>query len=253
MRHDYYRPVSGLGEEAPVAEQALLQAIQTTAPVGVFTPWASIDDSATWVEESSPSWNYVVYALSDAALRAAEQAGGGAVGFIAVLTDRAPEISTAKAAFSGTRYEWFSNEAVFRQDQPEVVTAAGRQEPRARVLVWAREREPGDQLGGNAPVASAAQKLGGGLVFPMEVGTSSADLKPGMSATQALQDQAAAAPSPVQTQATSAGPVPAAAPHPAAMLPPGARAKALVPTLVLFGVGVGAAYMGYRLWAGSRA
>lgn len=161
----YYEAVSGTAAAPGPAEQTLIGVVQVSAPAGPYTVWA---ERVADVFKEEPSRDRLLYVLTDQQLAASESMIGQAPGYIAVLTDRPGDSSTIAAAFADTRYVWVKTEAIYSQADPNRV-------PKMTFLHWAELRPSAEWKGRSGEPHDAAHRLGGTLVFPVEVPVSGAD------------------------------------------------------------------------------
>ncbi len=139
--------------------------MQVSAPAGPYTVWA---ERVANVFVEQPSRDRLLYVLTDQQLAASERMIGQPPAYLAVLTDRPGDSSTIAAAFADTRYVWVKTEAVYSQGDPARV-------PKMTFLHWAELRPIDEWKGRSGEPHDAAHRLGGTLVFPIEVPVSGGD------------------------------------------------------------------------------
>ena len=227
------------------------------AEVGVYTPWAAQESSLDWMPVTQPpDTNISVFGLTDQALQAAGQLTfGSPLPFVAVLAPisaggvRAPQ--EVAAAFDGTPYMLYQTQAVYDQND-------GGEPPRIMLLHWAKLRDQGDSDGGNGALASAAQRLGGALVFAMQVNYDYSQRRqaPAMSFAQALAMQVSPlgppGPSEPGVPPPPGTPAPAPLPGAPAPAPPTAAPTTSKITLPIVGAALVASVLGFVVVRAAR-
>lgn len=160
-----YEPVSGTPAAPGAPEQTLIGVVQVAAPAGPYTVWA---ERVADVFTEQPSRDRLLYVLTDQQLAASERMIGEPPGYIAVLTDLPGDSGRIAAAFADTRYVWVKTEAVYSQADPNRV-------PKMTFLHWAEVRPSNEWAGRSGEPHDAAHRLGGTLVFPVQVPVSGGD------------------------------------------------------------------------------
>jgi hypothetical protein len=161
----FYESVSGTPAAPGPAEQTLIGVVQVSAPAGPYTVWA---ERIADVFAEQPSRDRLLYVLTDQQLAASERMIGQPPAYLAVLIDRPGDSSTIAAAFADTRYVWVKTEAIYSQADPNRV-------PKMTFLHWAELRPIDEWKGRSGEPHDAAHRLGGTLVFPVEVPVSGGD------------------------------------------------------------------------------
>lgn len=155
-----------LSEGATLAVETLLGLLRGSAryaPLGLYAPWAKQSGSLGWEPLAKVDHDLLVYPLSDASVAyVAAHSYGSELPWVAILTDKPVVAEVADAAFDATRYDHFETEAIYRAD-------SGCVTPRIHFLYWAKIHD--DVGGGRASLESVATRLGGRLVFPLQLST----------------------------------------------------------------------------------
>lgn len=233
-----YEAVSGTPDAPGAAEQTLLGTVQVSAPTGPYTVWAERSSGDSFTEQ--PARNRLLYVLNDNQLAAAESMIGEPASYIAVFTDR-PGLSSAVAgAFDDNRYEWSKTEAVYSQaDQNRV--------PKIQFVHWAMLRPLEEQKNLVSTEQDVARRLGGTLVFPVQVPRSGADREP----PQSTFAQAFAQQFPTNGATPRVVDAPEAATNVQVVAQQNA-AKSALGVVAVFGVGALAVWGGYELTRSMR-
>jgi len=161
----FYEAVSGTPQAPGPAEQTLIGVVQVSAPAGPYTVWA---ERVANVFAEQPSRDRLLYVLTDQQLSASERMIGQPPAYLAVLTDRPGDSNTIAAAFADTRYVWVKTEAIYSQGDQDRV-------PKMTFLHWSELRPIDEWKGRSGEPHDAAHRLGGTLVFPIEVPVSGGD------------------------------------------------------------------------------
>lgn len=128
-------------------------------PSSLVTPWATRTSDVSWEEvRQPPSTNLILYGITDSTLALVHQTTfGHLMPFIAIHSNSPDTVSAARAAFSGTRYQFFETQAVYAQDKN------GSSVPVPTYVHWAKVRDPSDREIGGDSLDPVAQKLNGTL------------------------------------------------------------------------------------------
>lgn len=238
----YYRPErvstehAHLGTGQHLAVETMLRTLRSTHrfdPIGAFVPWAKQNGAVNWTTIDQPDHELVVYPIdADTVARVNAASYGSEVPWVAVMTDKPVQALASEQAWDATRYDQFAVEAVYDVDDK-------RPAPRICFLYWAKLHD--DVGGGRDSLDAVAKRLGGRLVFPVQIEISGMRALPPLPFNLVLDAQLAAREAPVtemparvataglgRYRAMSADPVPAA--------PTGSR---IAPWLIVFGVGAG--------------
>src|SRR5258706_11382950 len=127
---------------------------------------------------------------------------GCEVPWVAVLTQKPVQAIVAEQAWDATRYDLFEVEAVYDVDD-------NRPAPRICFLYWAKLHEAVG--GGRQSLDTVATRLGGTLVFPVQLAIIAARQKPPLPFQMVLDAQLAAASMPAAATPSPAVRTPAAA------------------------------------------
>lgn len=223
--------LSGTVDAPGPAEQTVLGVVQVQAPAGPYTVWADRSGGAAF--EEVPAKNRLLYVLNDLQIATAEKMVGEPPAYLAVITDNPSNTDALTSAFNDTRYQWMKSEAVYSQaDQARV--------PVMSFLHWAELRPTSDWKGRSETAQGAATRLGGTLVFPIDVPVSASDRGAPQSTFEAAFD--AQFPSGGQAR-----PQVVAAPESGqASVAAEQGAKSALMMLAVLGLGAAAGYAGYK-------
>lgn len=130
------------------------------APLGIFAEWAKQVGDVDW-QDSETGQDYVIYPLTQAELTLANRdAFGHEVPCVAIMTRAPRRPGVVEEAFDDCPYEHLETDAVYSEADRQPM-------PQAYFLYWAKLREGVD--GGRVSLDAVARRLGGRLVFPMEI------------------------------------------------------------------------------------
>lgn len=158
--------LSGTPDAPGPAEQAVADALRLVAPAGPYTVWASRSGDDAF-EEQAPQ-DRLLYALTDAQVDASERLVGEPPAYLAILTDAPPDTASIQNAVSGSRYAWSKSEAIYSQADPSRI-------PKMQFLNWAVLRPAADWKGRSETPQRASARIGGTLVFPVQIPVSTSD------------------------------------------------------------------------------
>ncbi len=207
----YYRPEKSpehvhLGTGYHLAVEAMLRTLKSSkafAPLGVYMPWAKQNGAIHWTTIENPDHEVVIYPIAASTIDRVNQASYGCeVPWVAVLTQKPVQAIVAEQAWDATRYDLFEVEAVYDVDD-------NRPAPRICFLYWAKLHE--DVGGGRQSLDTVATRLGGTLVFPVQLAIIAARQKPPLPFQMVLDAQLAAASMPAAATPSPAVRTPAAA------------------------------------------
>lgn len=168
----YYRPERAsehthLGTGQHLAVEAMLRTLRSSKvfePLGVYVPWATQNGGVSWTTIAAPDHELVVYPVAAATIDRVNAASyGSEVPWVAVLTEKPVQAIVAEQAWDATRYDQFTVEAVYDVND-------SRPSPRIRFLYWAKLHD--DVGGGRESLDAVARRLGGRLVFPVQIAIS---------------------------------------------------------------------------------
>jgi len=154
-----YEAFSGTVDAPGAAEQTLIGVVQVMAAAGPYTLWAENIGNG-FVEQTAR--DFLLYPLNSTQIEASEKMIGEPPAYIAVLTDRPGDLGTVGSAFESTRYEWTKTQGIYAQSDQNRV-------PKMMFLHWATLRPSADRKGRADNEQFAASRLGGTLVFPVQV------------------------------------------------------------------------------------
>jgi len=131
------------------------------ASVGISTPWGTPVSDLEWSEIRNPDTNVQTFLLSESALKTAKDVFfGQPIPFVLIKTTAPRSRSEVEAALTGSPYEFFETQGVYRQDDPNPV-------PRIEFHHWARRR-PLDKEG-NKSMDLVASQLRGDLLYGQQI------------------------------------------------------------------------------------
>ena len=193
----YYRPQTALARSAAsgdtqlgkgqgLAVETMLRTVRSSRvfdPLGVYVPWGRQKGGVTWETIDKPDHDIAIYPISAATVDRVNAASyGHELPWVGVLTDTPVNSQTADSVWDATRYDLFSVEGVYDADD-------SRPAPRICFLYWAKLHD--DVGGGRASLDAVAQRLGGQLVFPMQLPVDSPRPAPALSFAAVLAAQLA--------------------------------------------------------------
>lgn len=204
------------------------------SPIGVATLWAAQSGDMSWEAlTTQPDSNESLFFIHDADVANAEQLAFGAPLPFVVIATRQPLSSTGAAAlWSGTAYEPYSAEAVYRQDDTSAV-------PVIYFLNWGQLSN--SQTAKHGSLDAAASAVGGTLLFGIQIPSAGSTTRP-FPATpfnSALTTQLALGPAPGPAPSRDA-PVPAPEPAPTPATTSSGPSKWWLPVALGAAAGVGA-------------
>lgn len=156
-------PISALGNvsaQASLAHEAIREFLR--GPIGRFAPWGEQTVNG-WNEIVKPEYNYSIFPISAATLRAAEQkAVGNPVGVVGILFRQPVPLDEVEKLFGAGPYEVFQGEVVYRVDDDKAI-------PTAEFLYLGKLYDEGkhDGLGTYEAMEAAVTAAGGKLVFAL--------------------------------------------------------------------------------------
>ncbi len=201
----YYRPERAsehvhLGTGQHLAVEAMLRTLRSSKvfePLGVYVPWATQNGGVHWTTIGAPDHELIVYPTTAATIARVNAASyGSEVPWVAVLTEKPVQAIVAEQAWDATRYDQFTVEAVYD-------VADSRPSPRIRFLYWAKLHD--DVGGGRESLDAVARRLGGRLVFPVQLALSSPRPLPPLPFQLVLDAQLAAQAAPARTSMGAIG------------------------------------------------
>jgi len=193
----YYRPQTALalaadsgdaqlGKGQGIAVETMLRTVRSSLaynPLGVYVPWARQKGGVTWETIEEPDHDLVLYPIDAATVDRVNAASyGHELPWVGVIAERPTNSRTADEAWDATRYDLFAVEGLYDVDD-------ARPAPRICFLYWAKLHD--DVGGGRASLDAVAQRLGGRLVFPMQVPVSDARQLPSLPFSMVLNAQLA--------------------------------------------------------------
>jgi hypothetical protein len=193
----YYRPQKSpehvhLGTGYHLAVETMLRTLKSSKvfdPLGVYVPWAKQNGAINWTTIAEPDHELVIYPISAATVdRVNSGSYGCEVPWVAVITEKPVQALVADKAWDDSRYDLFEVEAVYDVDDK-------RQAPRICFLYWAKLHE--DVGGGRQSLDAVAKRLGGKLVFPVQIAVSGARRPPSLPFQMVLDAQLDAVSMPV--------------------------------------------------------
>ena len=194
----YYRPErispehAHLGTGQHLAVETMLRTLRSSRqfdPFGVFVPWAKQNGAVNWTTIDKPDHELVVYPVTAAVVNRVNAASyGSELPWIAVMTDKPVQAIVAEQAWDPTRYDLFTVEAVYDVDDQHPA-------PHIRFLYWAKLHD--DVGGGRDSLDAVAKRLGGRLVFPVQIEIVGERRLPPLPFSMVLDAQLAAASAPV--------------------------------------------------------
>lgn len=195
----YYRPErvepehAHLGTGQHLAVETMLRTLRSTHrfdPMGVFVPWAKQNGAVHWTTIDKPDHELVVYPIDANTIARVNSASyGSEVPWVAVMTDKPVQAIVAEQAWDATRYDQFAVEAVYSVND-------SRPAPRICFLYWAKLHD--DVGGGRDSLDAVAKRLGGKLVFPVQIGITGNRPIPPLPFSLVLDAQLAAQNAPVR-------------------------------------------------------
>lgn len=194
----YYRPErvspehAHLGSGQHLAVETMLRTLRSSHrfdPLGVYVPWAKQNGAVNWTTIETPDHELVVYPItSDTVAQVNAASYGSELPWVAVITDKPVQAIVAEQAWDATRYDQFAVEAVYDVDDRHAA-------PRICFLYWAKLHD--DVGGGRESLDSVAKRLGGRLVFPVQIGIVGRRPRPPLPFNLVLDAQLAAEQAPV--------------------------------------------------------
>lgn len=259
FRNDY----AGLGandQALTFADQALISIVAAQPPM-MYTEWAAQTSDNTWVE-STPTSDYQTYAINDFQLVAVANQTSSEVTTLAAVSPFLTLPAAVAAAFNGTPFSYVKTEAVYAQ------LDTGNP-PQIYFLYWLTLRDASDPKIGPTSLVYAATSIGAVLSYIVETPLAGSDrARPGVSFTQALNQQMSKGPIsipqtpavqatvPLPTSSPGINPVSTPAtpkPAPAIVVGPAPTQAAIAPTsgdtakaVLLVGLGTAAAVLTVR-------
>jgi hypothetical protein len=153
-----------LGTGQHLAVETMLRTLRSSkafAPIGVYVPWAKQNGAVNWTTIEKPDHELVIYPITSTVVDRVNGASYGCeVPWVGVLTEKPVQAIVAEQAWDATRYDLFAVEAIYDVDD-------ARPAPRICFLYWAKLHD--DVGGGKDSLDAVAKRLGGQLVFPVQI------------------------------------------------------------------------------------